>query len=48
MTKSKSALSFIKPFVPFIPEIEEPIRAVALRDKVIWTFIALFIYLICC
>jgi protein transport protein SEC61 subunit alpha len=48
MTKSKSSLSFIKPFVPFVPEIEEPIRAIALRDKVIWTFIALFIYLICC
>ena len=48
MTKSKSSLSFIKPFVPLVPEIEEPIRAIALRDKVIWTFIALFIYLICC
>ena len=48
MTKSKSALSFIKPFVPYLPEIEKPIRQIALRDKLIWTFIGLLIYLICC
>jgi protein transport protein SEC61 subunit alpha len=31
-----------------VPEIKAPQKAVSLKDKVIWSAIALFIYLICC
>lgn len=49
MAKGKaSALSVVKPFCKFLPEIETPLRAVGLRDKVIWTAIGLLVYLICC
>jgi len=38
----------MRPFQPFLPNVEEPIRKIGLNDKLIWTFIGLLIYLICC
>lgn len=41
-------LNLVKPVMFLVPEIKPPIREVNKRDKLIWTAIALFIYLICC
>ena len=41
-------LSMIKPALGFLPEIERPNRKIGMRERLIWTGIALFIYLLCC
>lgn len=40
-------LNYIRPFVGFLPEIEKAPRAVPLKDKLIWTLLALLIFLVC-
>ncbi|UJR34579.1 hypothetical protein I4U23_027355 [Adineta vaga] len=42
----KNFLEFVKPFCRFIPEIQRPKRYIEFREKVIWTCIALIIFLI--
>lgn len=39
-------LGYIRPIVGFLPEVEKPVRAVPLRDKLIWTLLALLIFLV--
>lgn len=41
-------LEVIKPFCAFLPEIEKPQRKIQFREKVLWTAITLFIFLVCC
>lgn len=41
-------LNLVKPVMFLVPEIPKPMKAVSKNDKMIWTAIALFIYLICC
>lgn len=38
----------MRPFVPLLPEIEQPNKRVAFKEKVLWTTVTLFIYLVCC
>lgn len=42
------ALNLVKPFLPILPEVQRPERKVQLREKVLWTIITLFIFLVCC
>lgn len=41
-------LEVIKPFCIILPEIEKPQRRIQFREKVLWTAITLFIFLVCC
>lgn len=41
-------LQMVKPFVGFVPTVAAPLETVKFSDKVLWTAIALFIYLVCC
>mmetsp|Transcript_10966 Transcript_10966/g.12532 ORF Transcript_10966/g.12532 Transcript_10966/m.12532 type:complete len:475 (+) Transcript_10966:152-1576(+) len=41
-------LHLIKPVLFLIPEVEQPDRRVPFREKVLWTVITLFIFLVCC
>jgi len=41
-------LECIKPFCQVLPEIEKPQRKIQFREKVLWTAITLFIFLVCC
>uniref|UniRef100_A0A8C5VM44 Translocon Sec61/SecY plug domain-containing protein n=1 Tax=Microcebus murinus TaxID=30608 RepID=A0A8C5VM44_MICMU len=38
----------IKPFCAVLPEIQKPERKIQFREKVLWTAITLFIFLVCC
>ncbi|KAL2731387.1 hypothetical protein V1478_004932, partial [Vespula squamosa] len=38
----------IKPFCSILPEIAKPQRKIQFREKVLWTAITLFIFLVCC
>jgi len=40
-------LHLIKPFMAVIPEISTPERKIPFKEKVLWTAITLFIYLVC-
>merc|ERR1712036_82647 len=39
---------FVKPFCSILPEVEKPERKIQFREKVLWTAITLFIFLVCC
>jgi protein transport protein SEC61 subunit alpha len=41
-------LTLVRPFMVVLPEIQQPERKIPLREKVLWTAIVLFIYLVCC
>ncbi len=41
-------LDFIKPFCSILPEIQKPERKVRFREKLLWTAVTLFIFLVCC
>uniref|UniRef100_A0A7S0G5Z8 Translocon Sec61/SecY plug domain-containing protein n=1 Tax=Rhodosorus marinus TaxID=101924 RepID=A0A7S0G5Z8_9RHOD len=41
-------LNLVKPFMGILPEIEQPGKVVPFKEKVLWTSITLFIYLVCC
>ncbi|KAB7505291.1 Protein transport protein Sec61 subunit alpha isoform 2 [Armadillidium nasatum] len=43
-----SVLELVKPFCGLIPEIEKPMRKIQFREKVLWTSVTLFIFLVCC
>ncbi|KAJ3322792.1 translocon subunit [Boothiomyces sp. JEL0866] len=40
-------LHILKPFISLVPEISSPDRKVQFREKVMWTAITLFIFLVC-
>lgn len=39
-------LPFVKPLAPLLPRIRSPLRGLSLREKTIWTFVAVLIYLL--
>lgn len=41
-------LTFVKPFLGFIPEVAAPTSAQQIRDRVSWTAFALIVFLVCC
>jgi protein transport protein SEC61 subunit alpha len=41
-------LEWLKPFIAIIPEVAKPERKIQFREKVLWTAITLFIFLVCC
>jgi len=41
-------LHLIRPFMVFIPEISSPERKIQFREKILWTAVTLFIFLVCC
>ncbi|XP_065188445.1 protein transport protein Sec61 subunit alpha-like [Sycon ciliatum] len=41
-------LDYLTPFVSILPEISKPERKIAFKEKVLWTAITLFIFLVCC
>ena len=41
-------LHLIRPVMCVLPEVEQPNRKIPFREKVLWTIIALFIFLVCC
>ncbi|XP_065174600.1 protein transport protein Sec61 subunit alpha [Sycon ciliatum] len=41
-------LDYLAPFVSILPEISKPERKIAFKEKVLWTAITLFIFLVCC
>jgi protein transport protein SEC61 subunit alpha len=38
----------VKPFMAILPEVTTPERKIPFKEKVLWTAITLFIYLVCC
>lgn len=41
-------LDILKPFMAVIPEVQQPEKKVPFKERVLWTAITLFIYLVCC
>ena len=41
-------IELIRPCLAFLPEVEAPDRKVPFREKVLWTVIVLFVFLVCC
>merc|ERR1712169_119146 len=41
-------LHLIRPFMAILPEVTPAERTVPFREKVLWTAITLFIFLVCC
>ncbi|KAI4292112.1 protein transport protein SEC61 subunit alpha [Pancytospora philotis] len=41
-----NTLSYVKPFVSLLPQVKNPIRKLALREKIVWTTVAVLIYLL--
>ncbi|KAI5168435.1 protein transport protein SEC61 subunit alpha [Pancytospora epiphaga] len=41
-----NTLQYVKPFIPFIPQVRSPARGTSLKEKFIWTTIAVLVYLL--
>merc|ERR1711939_71571 len=41
-------LSLVRPFMGVLPEVAQADRKIQFREKVLWTAITLFVFLICC
>uniref|UniRef100_A0AC35TZL0 Plug_translocon domain-containing protein n=1 Tax=Rhabditophanes sp. KR3021 TaxID=114890 RepID=A0AC35TZL0_9BILA len=41
-------LEFVKPFCGLVPEISKPERKIQFKEKVAWTAVTLFVFLVCC
>jgi len=41
-------LHLVRPFMSILPEVAPPDRKIPFREKVLWTSITLFIFLVCC
>jgi protein transport protein SEC61 subunit alpha len=41
-------ISFVKPFMFMLPEVSSATKKVPIKEKVLWTAITLFVYLVCC
>ncbi len=41
-------MEFIKPFCGLVPEVAKPERKIQFREKMLWTAITLFVFLVCC
>jgi protein transport protein SEC61 subunit alpha len=43
-----SAIYFVQPFLGFLPEVAKPKKIPAIKDRLMWTALALFVFLVCC
>merc|ERR1719187_1049929 len=41
-------LNLIKPVMFLLPEVQAPDRRIPFKEKILWTSIALFVFLVCC
>lgn len=41
-------LNLVRPFMGCIPEVQQPDKRIPFREKVLYTGLTLFIYLVCC
>jgi protein transport protein SEC61 subunit alpha len=41
-------IDLVQPVRNYLPEVESPLKKQAFKEKLLWTAITLFIYLICC
>ncbi|KAL5475025.1 hypothetical protein EMCRGX_G027072 [Ephydatia muelleri] len=41
-------LEVLRPFIAIIPEVAKPERKIQFKEKVLWTAVTLFIFLVCC
>lgn len=41
-----SMLRYVKPFVAFLPQVRSPVRSTSLHEKLIWTVLAVLVYLV--
>ena len=41
-------IDLVAPVMKWLPEVEQPMRKQAFREKLLWTASTLFVYLICC
>eukprot|EP01111_Echinosteliopsis_oligospora_P019760 TRINITY_DN970_c0_g2_i1.p1 TRINITY_DN970_c0_g2~~TRINITY_DN970_c0_g2_i1.p1 ORF type:complete len:477 (-),score=121.06 TRINITY_DN970_c0_g2_i1:25-1455(-) len=41
-------LQLVRPFMGILPDIQQPERKVPFKEKVLWTSITLFMFLVCC
>ncbi|TPP39885.1 SecY translocase family protein [Leishmania donovani] len=48
MTKQANWLMSLKPMLAVLPEIEKPRRMPGIKERIMWTAVALFVFLICC
>jgi protein transport protein SEC61 subunit alpha len=48
MSEKVRFLTLIRPLMGILPEVQSPDRKVKFHDKIVWTAIALFIFLVCC
>ena len=48
MTKQGNWLMSLKPMLAALPEVEKPRRIPGIKERIMWTAVALFIFLICC
>lgn len=48
MSAGVKFLQLVKPFMAVLPEVAQPDRKVPFREKVLWTALTLFAFLICC
>lgn len=46
-TSGFKILNYIRPFLGFLPEVDKAPRTVPLKDKLLWTLLALLIFLVC-
>ncbi|KAF1745046.1 hypothetical protein MXB_3246 [Myxobolus squamalis] len=45
---SSKLLEALRPLIGLIPEVDKPDRKIQFKEKVLWTSVTLFIYLVCC
>lgn len=43
-----SAIYFVQPFLGFLPEVARPKKTPAIKERLLWTALALFVFLVCC
>mmetsp|Transcript_13880 Transcript_13880/g.25543 ORF Transcript_13880/g.25543 Transcript_13880/m.25543 type:complete len:474 (-) Transcript_13880:84-1505(-) len=48
MGKNFRVLQLVKPCLCVLPEVSAPDRKIPLREKILWTGISLFVFLVCC
>merc|ERR1711906_74507 len=48
MSSGVRFLQLVRPFMCALPEVSQPDRKIPIREKILWTAITLFIFLVCC
>ena len=40
-------LELLKPFIAVMPDVEQPERKIPFKEKLLWTVVTLFVFLVC-